>query len=110
MRLLTLSAIKMLPLASMATPTGQLKIAAVPVPSAKAPAPLPARVVTTPPGETFRTRLLPQSPTTTLPPASMPTPEGQLKEADSPSPLANAIDPLPASELTAPEGVTLRIL
>ena len=56
-----------------------------------------------------RIRLLPRSATYTLPVASMATPEGSLKEAPAPIPSANVRDPLPASVVTTPPGVTLRM-
>jgi len=59
MRSLDLSATMTLPLLSTATPEGSLNEAPAPVPSANAADPLPASVVTTPPGETLRMRWLP---------------------------------------------------
>jgi hypothetical protein len=68
MRRLTVSATTTVPLASTATSLGREKEAPVPVPSANASAPLPASVLTTPPGVTLRTRWLCESATCTLPP------------------------------------------
>jgi hypothetical protein len=79
------------------------------VPSANADDPLPASVVTTPPGVTLRMRLLPQSATITLPLLSTATPQGVMNEAPVPVPSANANDPFPASVVTTPPGVTLRM-
>jgi hypothetical protein len=107
-RLLSLSATITLPLASMATPVGYEKEASVPAPSAKKPY-IPASVVTTLPGVTLRMRKLYWSATNTFPPASTATPEGSRNEAPTPEPSANALSPLPASEVTAPPGVTLRM-
>ena len=50
MRLKLWSPTTTLPFERTATPTGYLKLAAVPVPSVKVVLPLPASVVTTPPG------------------------------------------------------------
>ena len=70
-----------------ATPDGLLKLAAAPVPSAKAALPLPASVVTIPRGVTSRTRLLPKSATTTTPVEGITaTPHGLLKLAAAPMP------------------------
>ena len=81
----------------------------MPTPSAAPTAPLPASVLTTPPGVTRRTQLLPESPTIALPLASTAMPWGSLKEALAPAPLANAAAPLPASVDTTPAGVTRRM-
>ncbi len=99
-----------LPLASTATLDGELKEASVPVPSANAPTPLPASVVTTPPGETLRIAEFNVSATSTFPPASTATPQGRSKVAPVPTPLVNPRTPLPACVVTTPPGVTLRIL
>jgi hypothetical protein len=98
-----------LPLLSTATPEGRLNEAPAPVPSANVADPLPASVVTTPPGATLRMRWLSQSATMTLPLLSTATPKGLLNEAPAPVPSVNAYDPLPASVVTTPPGVTLRM-
>jgi hypothetical protein len=108
MRLFPESATYTIPLASTATPEGLKKEAATPAPSANAPTPLPASVLTTPPGVTARTRWLFVSATNKVPPEPTATPEGEKKEAPVPVPSANAGDPLPASVLTTPPGVTAR--
>ena len=76
MRWLPESATMTLPLLSTATPLGELNEAPAPVPSANVADPLPASVVTTPPGVTLRMRSLPQSATLTLPLLSTATPLG----------------------------------
>jgi hypothetical protein len=63
MRWLYESATYTVPLESTATPSGESKEALVPKPSANAADPLPAKVVTTPPGVTLRTLWLPWSAT-----------------------------------------------
>ena len=84
-----------------ATPKGQKKLAAVPDPSANAPLPLPAIVVTTPMGVTSRMRWLPESATTITPlEGIMATPPADRKLAAVPVPSANALSPLPASVVT----------
>ena len=110
MRLLYQSAKKTLPMESTATPQGPHSDAPVPVPSANAAEPLPASVLTTPPGVTLRMRLFDESPTITLPLESKATPKGLLNLAAVPVP-SDAPDtpPLPASVVTTPKGVTLRI-
>ncbi len=57
----------------------------------------------------LRMRLFKKSATMTLPLLSTATPVGRLNEAPVPTPLANAADPLPASVVTTPPGVTLRM-
>ena len=84
-----------------ATPAGQLKLAVVPVPSAKEASPLPASVVTTPRGVTSRMRWLSATTITPLEEIAA-TPYRELKLADVPVPSANASLPLPASVLTTP--------
>ena len=79
------------------------------MPSTSAGAPLPASVVTTPPGVvTLRMRLFPVSATTTLPAGSTATPYGPAKAALVPAPSANPAAPPPARRLTRPPGVTKR--
>ena len=56
-----------------------------------------------------RMRWLPASATMTLPLLSTATPEGFLNEAPVPMPSANVADQLPASGVTTPPGVTLRM-
>ena len=107
-RLLDVSATNTLPAASTATANGVLNEAAVPVLSAKAGDPLPASVLTTPPGDTLRTRC-PKSTTYTVPPASTATPRGSVNNAPVPAPSANPAVPLPASVLTSPPGVNFRM-
>jgi hypothetical protein len=71
------------------TPKGPRKLAAEPVPSAKAALPLPASVVTTPRGVTSRMRLLPASTTTIIPLEGITaTVHGLLKLAAAPVPSA----------------------
>ena len=96
---LSLSATKMLPPASVATPHGVLNCAFVPVASMY-PGEDPASVVTKPPGDTTRMRWFALSPTTTFPLASKATPKGPQKDALFAAPSANAGLPLPASVLT----------
>ena len=104
MRLLVESATTIAPSDGItATPAGHPKLADVPVPSAKAWVPLPARVLTTPLGETTRMRLLSRSETTKAPLEGMTaTPRGYLKLAAVPVPSAKAALPLPANVLAAP--------
>jgi hypothetical protein len=54
-------------------------------------------------------RLLSLSATMTLPLLSTATPEGELNVAPAPVPSANVFDPLPASVVTRPPRVTLRM-
>ena len=90
-----------------AIPCGLLKLAAEPVPSAKAALPLPASVVTTPRGVTSRMRLFHVSATTMMPlEGSTTTPFGPLNLAAAPVPSAKVALPLPASVVTTPRGVT----
>jgi hypothetical protein len=98
-----------LPLLSTATPAGQLNEAPAPVPSANVADPLPASVVTTPPGVSLRMRWLFLSATMTLPLLSTATPEGSMNKAPAPAPSENPYDPPPASVVTTPPGVTLRM-
>ncbi len=105
-RLPLVSATITLPPASTATPIMPPNKASAPVPSAK-PNTLPASVLTTPPGVTLRIRML--APTITLPLASTATPLGSENEAPLPTPLVDVRIPLPASVVTTPPGVTLRI-
>ena len=109
MRLFPESPMKTFPAVSTATPRGALKEAPVPVPSANAADPLPARVLTTPPGVTLRMRLLAESATNTLPMESVDTPQQLPNEALVPAPSAKAAVPLPASVDTTPPGVILRM-
>ena len=108
-RLLLASATSALPLASTATSQGFLNEASVPAPSAKSYIPLPASVVTTPTGVTRRMRWLPKSATKMSPLAITDRPRGLLKAAPAPVPSVNAPVPLPASRVTAPVVVTLRM-
>ncbi len=57
----------------------------------------------------LRMRWLSESATMTLPLLSTATPLGLLNEAPAPTPSANEADPLPASVVTTPPGVTLRM-
>ena len=104
MRWFSLSATTITPLEGItATPVGPLKLAAAPVPSANAPLPLPASVVTTPTGVTSRMRWLPKSATTITPLEAITAISlGLLKLADWPVPSANAPVPLPTKVLAAP--------
>ena len=106
-RLLFWSTTTILPSRSTATPNGALKRAAAPVPSAKPP-PLPANVVTTPPG--FVTSRTPPSATTIFPFESTATPFRVPNFAFEPVP--STIEPshvVPASVVTTPAGVINRI-
>ena len=109
MRLLFVSATMILPLRSRATPEGLENEALIPAPSAYAKEPLPAIVDTAPPGVTLRMRLLSRSATMTLPLKSKATLKGLLKDAAVPVPSAYPYEPLPASVLTTPPGVTTRM-
>jgi hypothetical protein len=106
MRWFSLSATTTVLLESMtATPVGRKKLAPAPVPSAKVPSPLPARVETTPRGDTSRRRWFSLSATTMTPlEATTATPAGELKRADVPEPSAK--EPIvlvpPASVVTTP--------
>ena len=100
MRLLLWSATKIFPLASTVTPVGALNCAAAPVPSANPAVPLPASVVTTPPGVIFLMRLLISSATKTFPLASTVTPYGVLNSALAPVPSVLPGGALPASVVT----------
>jgi len=98
------------PTASIATPVGPLKDACVPMPSAKAAPAEPASVVTAPPGETRRMRLLLVSLTYTFSlAASTATPHGMLNFAFVPTPSAKPFAPCPARVVTRPPGVMARI-
>src|ERR1035437_5927547 len=112
MVLLLVSATKTLPAPSTATPLGNLKRAAAPVPSALPDEPaVPASVVTTPLGVIFRMVLLFVSATKTLPAPSTATPEGDQKRAAAPVPSALPYEPAdPASVVTAPVGVIFRMV
>src|ERR1019366_4090892 len=96
-------------------PAGKLNSAVVPVPSLLPFTPAnPATVVTTqlaPDGETSRKVWLPESATYRFPEASTPMPEGEAKSAPLfvPSVLPQ-IPPHPASVVTTPAGVTLRMM
>ena len=71
----------------------------------------PASVLTTPPGAIFRIVWLPVSATYTLPALSTATPCGWLKSAALPVPSALPLTPAnPASVLTTPAGVIIRIV
>ena len=100
------------PAASTATPMGTLKRAAAPVPSALPPLPaVPASVVTTPAGVILRMVELFVSATYTAPAASTATPNGLLKRAPAPVPSAlPLLAAVPASVLTTPAGVILRMV
>jgi hypothetical protein len=63
-----------MPSPSTAMPEGSPNAAAVPTPSENTPEPLPASVLTAPPGATTRSRLLSRSATYALPLASTATP------------------------------------
>ena len=92
----------------MATPLGLLNRALEPGPSAPPAAPVPASVVTAPPGEILRMRLLPVCATITLPLQSTATPVGEEIAAPAPVPSANDCEPSPASVATTPPGEILR--
>jgi hypothetical protein len=78
------------PLGDTATPAGEQKVAAAPMPLAVPAAPLPARVLTAPPpAVTARTRRFPTSATYTVPVAGFTaTATGLLSCALLPAPLA----------------------
>src|SRR6185437_2738680 len=69
----------------------------------------PARVVTKPAGVILRIALLNSSPTYTLPAGSTATPSGLSNDAALPVPSALPSAPDPASVVTTPAGVILRI-
>ena len=102
---------------STATLHGVSKLAAEPVPSAKPPLqslPQPARVETTPDGETRRTRPFAESATTMSPLGSKAAPVGLLNKAPVPVPSENpaippAIPRRPAMVVTTPAAETIRI-
>ena len=96
--------------ASTVRPVGVLNAAAAPVPFVNAATPEPARVVTTPAGVTLRILLLPESATKTLPEPSMATPHGRKNDAAAPVASVLPCKPDPASVVTTPAGVTLRIM
>ena len=107
MRSFPVSATNTVPEASMATPDGVVNWAAVPEASLK-PALDPARVVTSPAVLTMRIRWFPESPTTSVPDASIVSPAGLLNCA--PDPFASA-EPVvePASVVTSPADEMTRI-
>src|SRR5690606_22069507 len=72
------------------------------VPLVEPTAPEPAKVLTTPPGVILRIRWLKISAIYRLPAASKTPPEGWLKLAAVPVPLAAPIAPEPAKVLTIP--------
>jgi len=124
-RLLLRSATHTLPVAaSSARPHGRLNCADVPTPSAvpefcggmpgmpPTDAAPPASVVTAPLATTtLRTALFDSSATYRVAPdASTATPRGLLNCAAAPAPSAKPDEPLPASDVTAPAGVTTRTL
>ena len=84
MRWLLVSATYTFPAESTATPRGALNEATVLLPVANPADPLPANVVTTPPGVIFLMRWLLVSATYTFPAESKATPQGPLKVADTP--------------------------
>ena len=100
-RLLPRSATSTLPPSVTATPYGELKAAAVPSPSAKLGAPVPAIVVTTPAGVTRRMRCPVASATATSPLANAATPAGFENCAAAPVPSAPPSAPPPASVVTS---------
>src|ERR1035441_6872004 len=112
-RLFWASAKKTFPELSTATPRGLFRDAetAGPPSPEKPAAPLPASVVTMPPADTFRIRLLQVSPMKMFPDASMAIAEGVHNDAEvagPPSPEKPAIQ-LPATVAIAPSEVTFRI-
>ncbi len=122
MRPLSESEMKTTPVESMANANGLLKEEAMKGPSANIADPFPASVETAPPGDILRTRLLSVSATMMLLFASMATAFGLKNEAPTPVPSANAPwqrhsnvksssqqSALPASVVTTPSGVTLRM-
>ena len=111
MRLLEASATSRLPLAARESWRGLLNAATLPVPSAHAALPLPAKVKTVPLGRMSRMRLFCVSPTKTFPLPSAATPDGLRNVASLiPTPLAKGVElPLPARVVTVPRGVILRM-
>lgn len=95
------SATKTLFSVSTAIPIGLLKVAALPVPSARPAAPLPASVVTVPSGVIFLMRLLPWSATYKLSLALIARPLGLLNRAFVPFPSAKPYVP-PAKVVVVP--------
>ena len=86
---------------SVATAAGLLKLAAAPVPSAQAAAPLPARVLTRPEEVTALMRWLLWSATSTTEASPAATPAGPLKVAAVPWPSAKGVElELPARVVT----------
>lgn len=108
-RLPALSLTARSPSENTAIPVGALNVAAVPTPFTDVAEPEPANVETTREGEIMRMRLLILSATAMLPSASAAIPNGRLKLAAVPTPLANDGAPLPATVETTPSGVTKRI-
>jgi hypothetical protein len=86
-----------------------LKQAAELAPSAKAAVPLPAMVVTTPWGVTFRMRWLYVSLTYKVSKPSMASPEGLENVAAVPVPSEKTVWNMPANTVEKPSGETLRI-
>ena len=97
-RELTWSTTTILPSVFTTTPCGWLKLAAVPWPSAEPAEPLPAKVETTPRGDTSLMRLFIRSVTTMVPLAGMKAmPHGWLNLAAAFTPSAKApVPPFPA--------------
>jgi hypothetical protein len=94
---------------STATAEGLENVADVPAASVDPKAPLPASVITEPPGMlTVRMRWLPVSATYTNS-ASMAQPEGELKRAFVPMPSAHVADAVPASVVTTEPPATARM-
>ena len=97
-----------MPIESTADATIPLKLALVPIPSANVAVPLPASVVTLS-DVILRMQLLPLSATYTFPTESTATVLGLLNVALVPAPSANVVPPFPATVVTTPSGVILRI-
>src|SRR5215831_16058982 len=97
---------------SVATPAGPENAAAAPLPSALPETPaVPASVVTTPAGVILRIVLFPGSATYKFPAVSVATPAGPENAAAAPLPSALPKTPaVPASVVTTPAGVILRIV
>jgi hypothetical protein len=94
----------MLPITPTTKPVGALKLAKVPIPSAKVAAPLPAIVLTDPTGFTLRIRLFVVSAINKFPSTSTAIPLGLLNFATLAAPLTNPTNPLPENDDTVPFG------
>ena len=92
-------------------PYGALNVAADPKPFIDEAAPLPANVVTAPSGVMCRNRLFPPSAAITFPAGSIATELREQNLAATPRPSTKPVHILlaPASVVTTPKGVTIRM-